>query len=104
MDKVQPRIAKTRTTKTTSSSMSTETRTINKPPKGAKIIRQTISTTTEQIENGWLTTKNYDGSYKLNDKDGSEYFYYTEKWYSKEDPVVVTVKDQELADVFDDEE
>jgi len=84
-----------------------------KPPKGAKIISQNVSTTSEPIENGWLVTKSYDGKYKLpTDKEssdgcidcGASYFNYSQKWFSKTDPLTVTVNDKELADVFPDEE
>jgi len=72
-----------------------------KPPKGAKIEEQTIRTETEEIENGWILSKNYDGRWK-DDKGDTHYFYYSEKYYSKENPIEVKVKDKALADKFED--
>jgi hypothetical protein len=76
------------------------------PPKGAKILRQSVSTTTEPIENGFLVTKSYDGRYSTSsDKEGNDhYFSYSKKWFSKEDPLTITVNDEELADVFPEDE
>ena len=73
-----------------------------KPPKGAKIKNKTVRTETEQIENGWLLSKNYDVSWTDN-KGNSQYSYYSEKFYSKENPIEVKVIDKALADEFEEE-
>lgn len=90
---------------TTSSSTTIREEKDRRPPEGAKIIEQTIRTETEEIENGWLITKSYDGRYQLKDSkdDYGNYFNYSKKWYSKEDPLEITVKDKSLADAFDEE-
>lgn len=78
----------------------------SRPPKGATIIQQEIRTKTEEIENGWLVTKSYSGRYKEKDSKDSygNYFDYSKKWYSKEDPLTITVNDKDLAEAFDEED
>ena len=92
-------------TATTTSTVSTEIK--NKvPPKGAEIIEQNVRTETEEIENGFLVTKTYDGRYIAKgseDKYGT-WFNYNKKWFSKEDPLTITINDAALADAFDDSE
>ena len=70
----------------------------NKVPKGATIVSKTVSTSTEKIENGYLLIKSYDVTYKR-DKDNNGYAYYSEKTYSKEDPMK---KMKSIADAFKD--
>ena len=90
----------------TTSSTSTVTTMEKKqePPKGAKIRNQTVRTETEQIENGWLVTKSYDGTYFTGKADNDySWFNYSKKWYSKEDPLTITVNDKSLAEAFNEE-
>lgn len=93
--------SKTKTSSTTRVKMETKD---NKPPAGAKIIEQEITTETEEIENGWLVTKRYNGRYipKGSDDKYGNYYNYDMKWFSKEDPLTITVNDKELAEAFDD--
>lgn len=93
--------SKTSKSTTTTTSRMEETKT-ERPPKGAKITRQSIRTETEEIENGFITSKNYDGSWE-DSKGNSHYFYFSKKWYTKEDPLTITINDKELADEFDEE-
>lgn len=89
---------------TTTNSTSIREEKQNKPPEGATIIEKTIRTTTEEIENGWLTVKNISGRYREKGKDSDSYgnyFDYDQKWFSKEDPLTITVNDTELADAFE---
>lgn len=72
-------------------------------PKGAIIINSTVTTETEQIENGWLITKRYDVSYKMTKDGHSDYAYYNKKWFSKDDPLTINVKDKSLAEAFESE-
>lgn len=72
-----------------------------KPPKGAKVLRNSTTTETEEIENGWILSKRHDGSWE-DDKGNSHYYYYTEKYYSKENPIKVDIIDKALADKFED--
>lgn len=97
-------LVKTKTKTSATIRTSTESQKNEKPPKGATILESNIRTETEQIENGWLVTKSYDGRYTTS-KDDSEYghyFSYSKKWFSEDDPITVTVNDKSLADAFDD--
>lgn len=91
-------------TATSTSTVTTETKN-KQPPKGAKIIEQTIRTETEEIENGFLITKSYSGRYKEKDSsdDYGKWFDYNKKWFSKTDPLTITVNDASLADAFEEE-
>lgn len=71
-----------------------------RPPSGANIINRTISTSTEPIENGYLITKSYSGEYR--DKEGTHWFSYDDKFFSKTDPLQVRTDGKELADLFEE--
>ena len=71
-------------------------------PDGAKILSKTINTSSEEIKNGYILSKSYDIKYSV--KGETNYTYYTEKWYSKENPIKVEITDKSLADQFDEEE
>lgn len=74
-----------------------------RPPDGAKVMDRNVSIRTEEIENGFLVIKDVSGKwYKKPDKTDYHYFNYTEKFYSKNDPLEVTFKDKSLADMFSD--
>lgn len=92
---------KTKTSSTTSTMTQEKKKEV---PKGAKITGQTIRTETEQIENGFLISKNYDITYEegAGDNKRTGYCYYTKKWFSKVDPLTITLNDKALADAFDD--
>lgn len=81
-------------------SMTNEIKKSQEPPSGAKIIKKSIRTETEEIENGWLVTKNYDIKYEV--KGNTDWTYYSEKYFSKTNPLKVVVEDKALADQFDD--
>lgn len=74
----------------------------SKPPEGSTITQKSVSTSTEEIENGYLITKSVDGRYKTKGSTDSNYFHYNQKWYSKTDPLTIKVDDKSLADAFDD--
>jgi len=82
----------------TSVSTSSETKEL-KPPKGAIIIEKNITTSTEEIENGFIITKSVDGRYKMKEGGPSEWFNYSKKTYSEEDPFILK-SDKSLADDF----
>lgn len=88
----------------TSFRTSTEQKVDSKPPAGAKIIEQTIRTETEEIENGYIISKTWDGRYKEpgSKDDYGRSFYYTKKWYSKEDPLTITLNNKSLGEAFDE--
>lgn len=87
-----------------STTISSEEKQQREPPAGAKILSKTVRTETEKIENGYIISKSFDIRYKLKGESGSEYAYYTKKWYSKEDPLTITLDDKTLADEFTDDE
>jgi IS1 family transposase len=70
-------------------------------PEGATIISKTVRTETEEIENGWLISKNFDITYKTKGATSNDYAYYTKKWYSKTDPLDIKLTDKSLADEYD---
>lgn len=73
-----------------------------KLPKGAKIVKKDYSIRVEEIENGFIVSKNYDIKYILGDE--SNYEYFTKKWYSEDNPLSIdTDEDMEisLADKLD---
>lgn len=73
----------------------------NKPvPKGAIILSENTTTDVEAIENGYLITKRTEIRYKTSKDSYSDYYYDTKKWYSKEDPLTVNVKDKSLSEAF----
>lgn len=81
------------------------------PPDGATILSKNVTTSTEEIENGYLITKSVDGYYKTskgkdnsNNTDNNEKWYnYSKKWYSKTDPLTIKLDNKSLAESFDTE-
>lgn len=69
-------------------------------PKGAEILSSNVTTDTEQIENGFLTTRRVETKWKAKGSDYSDWTYETKKWYSEEDPLTITTTDKALADAF----
>lgn len=73
-----------------------------KIPEGAKVLKDDISVNVEQIENGFLICKTHDIKYQEPGNNGnSGYAYYTEKWYSEDNPLSIDTENKELADVFE---
>lgn len=87
--------------RTSSTTLTTKVKEQKEPPAGSKIINKTIRVETEQIENGWLITKNYDIEYQEKGSDGTRYAWYSKKWFSKTDPLQVKLNDKGLADEFE---
>lgn len=69
-------------------------------PKGAIILSENTTTDVEQIENGYLITKRTETKYKTKPDGYADWSYDTKKWYSKEDPLTVNVKDKALSEAF----
>lgn len=67
-------------------------------PKGAKVIKKTVNTTVEEIENGFIVIKNFDIKYSLG--KNSDYLYYNKKVYSETNPIEIK-EDKMLAEYFD---
>lgn len=95
---------KAKTSTSTTVRTSTETQKQKSVPKGASIISSSIRTETEEIENGFIISKNYDVTYKEKGSDSNNYAYFSKKWYSKTDPLTITLNDKTLSDAFDDDE
>jgi len=80
---------------------------ITKIPEGANILRKNVSTSVEEIENGFITTKNWDIKYEIKkegeDDTRTDYAYFSKKWYTKEDPLVLKVTNKSLADAFSED-
>lgn len=81
-------------------SVRTESKKSFKMPEGAELISQTENITVREVENGFLLSKSYDVKYS---KGGENHYdYYTREWYSKENPVKITLpKEKSLADKLD---
>ena len=76
--------------------ISTDDEYSNRPPKGAKIVKHSTNTTIEKIKNGYIITKNHSGRYQTGNKNLKEdynYFDYTEKVFSEENPVQIKLPD-----------
>jgi hypothetical protein len=71
-------------------------------PKGAIILSQNVTTDVEQIENGYLITKRTETKYKVKSDGYADWSYETKKWYSKEDPLKIDLKDKALSDAFEE--
>lgn len=68
-------------------------------PKGGTIVSKECTITARKIKNGFLIEKNYNIKYKLQDSEHLDYEYYTEIWYTKDNPVTYKEpKEVNLAD------
>lgn len=72
----------------------------NRLPKGAKIMKKDYNIRVEEIENGFIICKSYNVEYTLG--DNKEYSYFEKKWFSEENPLDVSLdeEDKYLADEF----
>lgn len=77
-----------------------EKTTVNPVPKGAKILSKEVTTTVEEITNGWLIIKNYDVRYQEKGKTGTDYAYWSDKTFSDKNPVQIKETFKPLADKF----
>lgn len=57
----------------------------NKLPAGSTILERETNLVIEEIENGFLITKNIHGKYLYQDVE--DYFLITKKYYSKDNPL-----------------
>lgn len=81
------------------------------PPDGATILSKNVTTSTEEIENGYLITKSVNGYYEVGKgksdikttSNGERYYSYDKKWYSKTDPLTIKLDNKSLAESFDTE-
>lgn len=74
------------------------------PPSNSTIIEESVTTSIEEIQNGFLVTKNHSGRYKTKDTgDYGEYFDYDKKWFSEKDPIKIHINNKSVADAFYEE-
>lgn len=86
------------------SSIAIKSKEKNRVPKGAEIIRKSVNVSIEEIENGFLIVKSYDVEYRAKNSDKTDYVYYSQKMYTKENPLKEEVKESPkfLADIFNE--
>lgn len=72
-------------------------------PKGGVIISKEVRLSVEEIENGFLLRKSYDIKWTNAESDDSNYEYFTRTWFSKDNPIQITMPDEtkSLADKLD---
>jgi len=72
-----------------------------KLPEGATVIKNSHTISVREIENGFILRKSYDIKWKLG--DDSNYEYFSKEWWSKENPLKITMPKEEksLADKLD---
>ena len=58
-------------------------------PEGAVIIKNSHTISVREIENGYILRKSYDIKYMVGDE--SQYEYFSKEWYSKENPLTITL-------------
>lgn len=71
-------------------------------PAGATIVKKTTNISVRKIKNGYVLRKSYDIKWKAEDSDDTQYEYYSDEWYSKENPITVKMpKEKSLAEKLD---
>ena len=71
-------------------------------PEGATIVKKTVNMSVRKIRNGYVLRKSYDIKWKMEDSDDTQYDFYVDEWYSKDNPVTVTMpKEKSLAEKLD---
>lgn len=71
-------------------------------PSGATIISKSTRMSVRKIKNGYLLIKSYDIKWKAAGSDDNNYEYYSEEWYSKDNPITVKMpKEKSLAEKLD---
>jgi hypothetical protein len=70
-------------------------------PEGAKVLSKETSIKVEEIQNGYLLCKSTEIKYQLPKKDYHDYMYLEEKWFSKENPINIKIKEEKaLSDII----
>ena len=71
-------------------------------PEGVTIVKKTVTMSVRKIRNGYVLRKSYDIKWKMEDSDDTQYDFYVDEWYSKDNPVTVTMpKEKSLAEKLD---
>lgn len=71
-------------------------------PEGAVILKSNYTISVREIENGFILKKSYDIKYMIEDE--TQYEYFNKEWYSKENPLKITLpkeSSKSLADKLD---
>lgn len=71
-------------------------------PEGATIVKNSHTISVREIENGFILRKSYDIKYMVGDE--SQYEYFSKEWYSKTNPLTITLPKEgtkSLADKLD---
>lgn len=75
-----------------------------KLPKGAKILRKEVNIEIRQIENGFITRKNFEYKYSVpGEKNGdldTRWTNHSTEYFSEEDPMINDTENKPLADFF----
>ena len=77
-----------------------------KIPKNATIISTDVDITVEEIENGFLISKEFRTKYQMPNNSYVDWDYQTKKFYSKTNPIKIedNSKDKDLASIFDEDD
>ena len=71
-------------------------------PEGVTIVKKTVTMSVRKIRNGYVLRKSYDIKWKREDSDDTQYDFYVDEWYSKDNTVTVTMpKEKSLAEKLD---
>ena len=71
-------------------------------PAGGTIIKKTINMSVRKIKNGYVLRKSYDIKCKPEGSDDTQYEYYSDEWFSKDNPITVKMpKEKSLAEKLD---
>ena len=71
-------------------------------PEGVTIVKKTVTMSVRKIRNGYVLRQSYDIKWKMEDSDDTQYDFYVDEWYSKDNPVTVTMpKEKSLAEKLD---
>ena len=69
-------------------------------PEGGTIIKKSCTVSAREIQNGFILRKSWDIKWKPANEGDTQYEYFTEEWYTKENPVKITMPkgEKSLAD------
>ena len=73
-----------------------------KLPEGAEVISENKRVTVREIEDGYILSVSCDLKYKRREEEGTQYEYYTKEYFSKDNPLKITMpKEKSLAEKLD---
>lgn len=72
-------------------------------PAGSVITKKDINIRVEEIENGFIVSKEFEIRYRAPKSNYDDSCYYTKKWYSETNPLELKTQDNKsLAEAFSD--